>query len=223
MQESPAPAAKTIGDYGFDPLGLGTDETFVPFREAEIKHGRLAMLAAVAWPLQEILHPILVDTARSSGFGGTKDVLEATAGKSPSLLNGGLNQWEIAPTLAVAVFMASVLEKKDVDRRAAKGLKFNEYSKSELPGDLRFDPLRITRSLSREEKVEFLEKELLNGRLAMLAVTCYVLEEALFQVPVVRYTPELFRPLIFTDSFRAFMDSSFAAASMDASIDGVAY
>ena len=28
----------------FDPLGLGTDETFVPFREAEIKHGRLAML-----------------------------------------------------------------------------------------------------------------------------------------------------------------------------------
>ena len=119
--------------------------------------------------------------------------------------------------------MASVLEKKDVDRRAAKGLKFNEYSKSELPGDLRFDPLRITRSLSREEKVEFLEKELLNGRVAMLAVTAYVLEEFVFQTPVVRYTPELFRPLIFTDSFRAFMDSSFAAASMDASIDGIAY
>merc|ERR1719386_524106 len=214
MQESPAPAAKTIGDYGFDPLGLGTDETFVPFREAEVKHGRLAMLAAVAWPLQEIFHPVLVDAARSSGFGGTKDILVATAGKSPSLLNGGLNQWEIAPTLAVAVFMASVLEKKDVDRRAAKGLKFNEYSKSELPGDLRFDPLRITRSLSREEKVEFLEKELLNGRVAMLAVTAYVLEEFVFQTPVVRYTPELFRPLIFTDSFRTFMDSSFAPASL---------
>ena len=70
---------------------------------------------------------------------------------------------------------------------------------------------------------EFLEKELLNGRLAMLAVTAYVLEEVVFQTPVVRYTPELFRPLIFSDSFRAFMDASFSAASMDASIDGVAY
>ena len=52
MQDAPVvtpPLAQTIGDYGFDPLNLGTDETFVPFREAEIKHGRLAMLAAVAW------------------------------------------------------------------------------------------------------------------------------------------------------------------------------
>ena len=143
VDSPPAPEAaptldvRSIGDFGFDPLGLGDDEKFVPFREAEVKHGRLAMLAAVAWPLQEIFHPILVDAAKSSGFGGTKDILVATAGKSPSLLNGGLNQWEIAPTLAVAVFAASVLEKKDVDRRAAKGLKFNEYSKSELPGDLR--------------------------------------------------------------------------------------
>merc|ERR1712086_129292 len=143
-----------VGDMGFDPLNIGTDDNFAYMREAEIKHGRLAMLAAVAWPMQEIFHPILVDAARSSGFGGTKDILVATAGKSPSLLNGGLNQWEIAPTLAVAVFAASVLEKKSVDERAAKGLKFNEYSKTELPGDLSFDPLRITRSLSREEKVE---------------------------------------------------------------------
>ena len=221
--EVPTLDVRSIGNYNFDPLGLGTDETFVPFREAEIKHGRLAMLAAVAWPMQEILHPILVDAARSSGFGGTVDVLAATAGKSPSLLNGGLNQWEIAPTLALAVFMASVLEKKNVDERAAQGLKFNEYNKSELPGDLGFDPLRVTRSLSRDEKVEFLEKELLNGRLAMLAVTAYVLEEVVFQVPVVRYTPDLFRPLIFDDGFRAFMDGAFSSASMDASIDGIAY
>jgi len=211
-----------LGANGFDPLGLGTDETFVPFREAEIKHGRLAMLAAVAWPLQEILHPIFVDVLRGSGL-GAKDIMAATAGKSPSLLNGGLAQLEIAPTLMLAVYAASVLELKDIEARKAEGLGFNEYDKAKLPGDLRFDPLKITRSLSQPEKVEFLEKELANGRLAMLAVLCYVLEEAVFQMPVVRFTPDLFQPLIFAPDFRAFMDASFSAASMDASIDGVAY
>ena len=53
-------------------------------------------------------------------------------------------------------------------------------------GDLKFDPLRITRSLGYDEKVQFLEKELLNGRLAMIAVTCYVIEEAVFQVTLTR-------------------------------------
>merc|ERR1719247_2886596 len=210
-----------IGDYGFDPLGLGNEETFVPFREAEIKHGRLAMLAAVAWPLQEIFHPILVDVLRGNGV-NARDMLDETSGFSPSLLNGGLEQWEIVPSLSLAVYMASVLELKDIKAREAQGLKFNEYSKESLPGDLRFDPLRITRDLPTEEKVEFLEKELLNGRLAMIAVACYVAEETAFNTPVVRYTPDLFQPLILANDFRAFMDSAFGMASMDGSINGIA-
>lgn len=211
-----------IGDYGFDPLGLGNEETFVPFREAEIKHGRLAMLAAVAWPLQEILHPFLVDTLRSSGI-NARDLLVESGGFSPSLLNGGLTQWEIVPSLALAVYMASVLELKDIKAREEQGLKFNEYPKDGLPGDLRFDPLRITRNLPTEQKVDFLEKELLNGRLAMIAVVCYVAEEWAFDVPVVQYTPDLFQPLILAPDFRAFMDGAFGMASMDGSINGIAY
>jgi len=214
---------RTIGDYGFDPLKLGNDETFVPFREAEIKHGRLAMLAAVAWPLQEIFHPIFVDMLRGAGVSGARDVLADTDGFSPSLLNGGLTQFEVVPGLALAIYVASVLELKDVKARAAKGLKFNEYENTILPGDLSFDPLRLTRDLPRDQKVEFLEKELLNGRLAMIAITCYVLEEVLFGVPVVRFTPDLFQPLIFAADFRAFMDGAFSSASMDGSINGVAY
>ena len=58
--------ARDLGDYGFDPLGLGNENRVVPFRHAELKHGRLAMLAAVAWPLQEIFHPIIVDALRTS-------------------------------------------------------------------------------------------------------------------------------------------------------------
>merc|ERR1719231_209458 len=170
---------------------------------------------------------MLVDAARSSNVFGplvVRDVLAESAGKSPSLLNGGLEQIDVAPSLALAVFAASVLELRDVRAREAAGLRFNEYSKSgRMPGDLAFDPLNICRSLPYKDQVDFMDKELLNGRLAMVAVTTYVLVEALFDVPVVRFTPELFEPLIFAPDFRAFLDGAFTAASMDGSIDGIAY
>jgi len=223
LQEVPAIDSGRVGDYGFDPLNLGTDETFVPFREAELKHGRLAMLAAVAWPLQEIFHPILVDALRSSGWKNTYDMMAETGGKSPSLLNGGLEQWEVAPVLMLAIFCASTLELDDLKARQADGLEWNEYRKSKQPGDFGFDPLNIVGSLSPAEQREFQEKELLNGRLAMIAVTSYVAIEFAFDTPIVRYTPDLFRPLILAPDFRAFMDMAFTAASMDGSIDGIAY
>ena len=38
------------GDVGFDPLNLATSrEQLTYYREAEVKHGRLAMLAAAGW------------------------------------------------------------------------------------------------------------------------------------------------------------------------------
>lgn len=146
-----------------------------------------------------------------------------TNGFSPSLLNGGLLQFDVAPTLALAIFMASVLELKDIKARADKGLAWNEYEKAALPGDLSFDPLRIARGMPVDQKIDFLEKELLNGRLAMIAITCYVAEEWLFNMPVVRFTPDLFQPLIFASDFRGFMDAAFSSASMDGSINGIAF
>merc|ERR1719353_2294271 len=44
------------GDWGFDPLQLGDPEKLSFYREAEIKHARLAMLAAAGWPLAEKLN-----------------------------------------------------------------------------------------------------------------------------------------------------------------------
>merc|ERR1712087_490889 len=214
---------KVVGDYGFDPLGLGTTETLTPFREAELKHARLAMLAAVAWPLQEIFHPILVDALRSSGWTNTYDMMAETGGKSPSLLNGGLEQWELAPALMIAVFLASTLELTDLKARQADGLAWNEYRTDTRPGDFGFDPLNIARSLSPAQQQDFQEKELLNARLAMVAVTTYVAVEAGLGIPVIRFTPDLFEPIILAPDFRAFMDASFSVASMDGSIDGIAY
>merc|ERR1719248_336350 len=90
MQEAvappPLPKIKTMmvgdktlaGDMNFDPLMLAdTPDKLAWFREAEIKHARLAMLAAFGWPLSEL-----------TNFGG----LLNSDGRAPSILNGGLGQ-----------------------------------------------------------------------------------------------------------------------------------
>lgn len=215
--------ARDLGDYGFDPLGLSEDNRVVPFRHAELKHGRLAMLAAVAWPLQEILHPIIVDALRSTSDSRTLDVLAETGGMSPSLLNGGLEQFQVLPALSFGVFLGSVLELKDIKKREAQGLAFNEYKLDSIAGDEDFDPLNIGSGLPADQRMDIQKAEMLNGRLAMLAVTSYVLIEFVFGQSIVSFTPDLFQPLFLAPDFRAFMDASFGVASMDGSIDGVAY
>merc|ERR1712087_216909 len=43
------------GDVGFDPLGFAKSTSeLMNYREAEVKHARLAMLAAAGWPLSEL-------------------------------------------------------------------------------------------------------------------------------------------------------------------------
>ena len=50
----------------------------------------------------------------------------------------------------------------------------------------------------------------------MLAVASYVATEFVTRMPVVKATPLLFEPLIFSPWFRTFMDASFGAAGMGA-------
>ena len=216
--------ARTIGAE-FDPLNLKNADTFMPFREAEIKHGRLAMLAAIAWPIQEILHPILVDAAYDANGKTIPDVLVESNGFSPSLLNGGLFQAEVVPALALGLIVGAFLEETELSERKAKGLKFNEYPAdgNYVPGDLGFDPLNIYKPLPPVEKRAMLEREILNGRVAMLAITGYVGAEFYLGMPIVRATPQMFEPLFLWPGFRAFMDQSFSMASMDGSINGIAY
>ena len=87
-------------------------------RVEQIKHGRIAMLAAVAWPLQEIINPFITQAF------GMKDVLEASNGASPSLLNGGLFQLEVLPAVLLFFYGASTLERSDlqVTSRACRTL-----------------------------------------------------------------------------------------------------
>eukprot|EP00981_Chlorochromonas_danica_P004411 scaffold886_cov174-Ochromonas_danica.AAC.2 len=92
---------------GFDPLHFAdTPERYFCYREAELKHGRVAMLAAFGWPVSEASHYAL---ARSLGLPG--DLLEATTlGKAPSVLNGGLDNAFVLAGLGVFFLVGAVLE-----------------------------------------------------------------------------------------------------------------
>lgn len=71
------------GNVGFDPLGLAKNrEQLWNYREAEIKHARLAMLAAIGWPISEILDRSIAD------FFNVPTTLD-DGDRVPSVLNGG--------------------------------------------------------------------------------------------------------------------------------------
>ena len=42
------------GDVGFDPLGFADETNLARMREAEVRHGRLAMVATWGWPVAEL-------------------------------------------------------------------------------------------------------------------------------------------------------------------------
>jgi hypothetical protein len=103
-------------------------------REAEIKHARLAMLAAVGWPISELWHKNI-----ASVF-GLQSIL-ASNDKAPSLLNGGLsNVWATA-ILMMSIIIGGILEGKAMN----SGEIFWGADKpvGYVPGNYGFDPLNL--------------------------------------------------------------------------------
>ena len=147
----------------FDPLGFTsnniTEGRFKFISEAETKHGRVAMLAALGFPIAEQFHPL---------FGGEVDVPSYIAFQQtplqifwPTVL-GFLGTLELASIVKFQnPFMGgepwALKEKVDV-------------------GDFGFDPLNLYPSnLDKQKRIKTVE--LNNGRLAMLAITGMVVQE----------------------------------------------
>ncbi|KAJ1485930.1 chlorophyll a/b-binding protein domain-containing protein [Baffinella frigidus] len=194
------------GDRGFDPLKFANS---IPklriYREAELKHGRLAMLAAVGWPMAEQLNgPI----SKVMGLPSTL----TSAGLDPSVLNGGLENTSPVYWLAVLAFATAIelfavkrtpglgstlaalgLEKltgKDIDGDGQVGEPTMLMAESYLPGDLGFDPLGLFKGTDKH-KADLQLKELENGRWAMVAITFYAIQEAVLKMSVVSSLPAL--------------------------------
>jgi len=163
------------GDFSFDPFNLAADKaTLLSYRGAEVRHARLAMLAVAGWPVSELLQPKL---AAMTGA----PALLARGGEAPSLLNGRLG--EVNPGLwGAGIALAYFLEMRALDRE--KGGK--------LPGDCGIDPLGMN-------SVKMADAEIMNGRVAMMAITGFAFQEAASNifgkgVPVVNETPFFFQP-----------------------------
>jgi len=169
------------GNFGFDPLGFAQNkESLWAYREAEIKHARLAMLAAVGWPTSELLdRPI----AQYYGLSSALD----DGDRVPSLLNGGLEKispvwWGFCLGLTASIDLYGVAKA----RAAVDG--------TYTPGDLGFDPLGFYPT-DEEGRKEMQLKEIKHGRVAMMAVLGYAVQEYSSKIGVVDETPFFFQPI----------------------------
>jgi hypothetical protein len=163
---SPLTTSSLPGNVNFDPLNLATRESpkssdaiLFSYREAELKHGRLAMLAAVAYPLQETINPALSSALHLPN-------LLADNRLSPSLVNGALQP-------SVVLFLLGL----------GSGLELYKMNQdTEIAGDYNWRVTNVDET--SKEFFDLQAGEVWNGRIAMLATLGYVVQEALFRTPV---------------------------------------
>jgi hypothetical protein len=151
----------------FDPLGLAAkadESTLKRYREAELTHGRVSMLAVVGFLVGEKVE-------------GSSFLFDASI-KGPAISH--LAQVPVPFWIILAAVIGKVeterakigfVEPKDVPVAQA-GLLRAEY----IPGNLGFDPLLIKPEDPEEFEV-MQTKELQNGRLAMLAAAGFLAQE----------------------------------------------
>merc|ERR1719486_565771 len=156
----------------FDPLGFCSAEDVTQgkikfYREVELKHGRVGMLAALGFLVGENFHPL---------FGGDIDVPAYLAFQQTPLQTF----WP-AVVLAIAIpeifsvfsFKTPALFARPTDK--AGGMPWSIRADHEA-GDLGFDPLGLKPTDPAELK-EMQTKELNNGRLAMIAAAGMMAQE----------------------------------------------
>ena len=145
-----------------------TEEEILLFREAEVMHGRISMMATLGFLVQEKFHPIF-PAVGGPGARQLDIVLQDENGQA------------LGACLLFGVMLTEI-------QRAKTGWMDPDEAMQELrpeytPGDLGFDPL----GLKPKEEAAFVEmqnKELNNGRLAMLAVAGFVAQELATEQPL---------------------------------------
>merc|ERR1719155_141121 len=162
----------------FDPYGFSEGkslEEMKMYREAEVTHGRVAMLATIGFLAQEKAHFLFVEPDKD--IGPAIRHLDEVRAINPAFfelltfaigcaeLYRALNGW-IAPTSTTAGKVSN-----ELPDGVLRSLQPDYY-----PGDVGFDPLNL-KPTGAEEFAEMATKELQHGRLAMLAVAGFFAQE----------------------------------------------
>jgi len=180
------------GDAGFDPLGFAKSQAdLMNYREAEIKHARLAMLAAAGWPLSEVFDKKIALALHLT------PLVDATD-RAPSILNGGLGKvnpfyWMACLGAAAAIEFYGINKSKSGDE-------------SYFPGNLGFDPLGFYPK-EEEGQRRMQLAEIKNGRLAMISIFGFAIQEFVSKSGVVDETPFFFFPL--GETLKAYTNSGY--------------
>ena len=151
----------------FVPLGFAAkadEATLKRYREAELTHGRVSMLAVIGFLVGEKVE-------------GSSFLFDASI-KGPAITH--LSQVPVGFWMALLVAIGiSEQQRAEIGWVEPKNVPFDKpglLRESYIPGDLGFDPL----GLKPEDPEAFFElqtKELQNGRLAMLAAAGFMAQE----------------------------------------------
>merc|ERR1719160_1382566 len=153
----------------FDPIGFSTTVTggkLLFYREVELKHGRVAMLASLGILVGEKFHPFFVP-ALCTGCGNL-DVPAYLAFQETPLQNF----W---PAVVAAIAIPEIFSVFTF-QNPTKGGRTWEMKEDHVPGDLGFDPLGLKPKDPKEFK-DMQTKELNNGRFAMIAAAGVIAQE----------------------------------------------
>lgn len=168
------------GDRGFDPFNFASDANALQWqRKAEMKHARLAMLATAGWFAAELFH---TNIANKLGLAP----LLASNDRVPSILNDGLSHAHFPAFWIATIATAAALEIGEVVDEN-KACKLN-------PSDYGFDPLNLG-GKSDDQKMFVQEAEIFNGRLGMLAIVGFAVQEFVLKSAVIDQVPIFFKPL----------------------------
>jgi len=158
------------GELNFDPYGFLEGKSALEvnrYRECELTHGRVGMLAAVGFIVQEKFHPLF------SGVGGP------AIDQIPQLPFA----WYFSLGLGITFceFYRIQIAFRELDQKTKEGVKMLKAETAirpgYVPGQIGFDPL----GFAPEDPAEFREmqtKELMHCRVAMIAAAGFLAQEA---------------------------------------------
>ena len=161
----------------FDPLGFADGaslDDIKKYREAELQHGRVAMLAALGFLVGENFHPLF-------GLDGKEilaiDSLTEVRQVFPVFFE------LLAITIGALELNRAIIGWVSPSDRGIGGAEGNLLNDDYYPGDIGFDPLGL-KPTDAAEFAEIQTKELQNGRLAMLAIAGFVAQELVDHKPL---------------------------------------